>query len=72
MNNSTFAVKRDKILDMDKSSDYIPVCTRRVFLKYYTPSEFNQVHFWGRADRDGYMNEMNKVLNVYLTYSKDN
>lgn len=67
LNNSTFDVKRNKILEMDKTSDYIPVCTRRVFLKYYTPSESNQVHFWGKADRDGYIAEMNKVLRVYLT-----
>lgn len=67
LNNSTFDVKRNKILEMDKTSDYIPVCTRRVFLKYYTPSESNQVHFWGKADRDGYIAEMDKVLRVYLT-----
>lgn len=66
LNNSTFDVKRNKILDMDKTSDYIPVCTRRVFLKYYTPSESNQVHFWGKADRDGYIADMDKVLRVYL------
>ncbi|MEN6569630.1 MAG: DUF262 domain-containing protein [Rikenellaceae bacterium] len=67
LNNSKFDVKRNKILEMDKASDYIPVCTRRVFLKYYTPSESNQVHFWGKADRDGYIAEMDKVLRVYLT-----
>jgi len=66
LNNSTFDVKRNKILEMDKTSDYIPVCTRRVFLKYYTPSESNQVHFWGKADRDGYISEMDNVLRVYL------
>jgi len=67
LNNSTFDVKRNKILEMDKTSDYIPECTRRVFLKYYTPSESNQLHFWGKADREGYINEMNKVLRNYLT-----
>lgn len=66
LKNSTFDVKRNKILEMDKTSDYITVCTRRVFLKYYTPSESNQVHFWGKADRDGYIAEMDKVLRVYL------
>jgi uncharacterized protein with ParB-like and HNH nuclease domain len=66
LNNSAFDVKRNKILEMDKTSDYIPVCTRRVFLKYYTPSESNQVHFWGKADRDGYVAEMDNVLRVYL------
>jgi uncharacterized protein with ParB-like and HNH nuclease domain len=67
LKNSAFDAKRSKILEMDKTSDYIPVCTRRVFLKYYTPSESNQVHFWGKADRDGYISEMDKVLRAYLS-----
>jgi hypothetical protein len=67
LNNSSFDVKRNKILSMDKANDYIPVCTRRIFLKYYTPSQSNQVHFWGKADRDGYIDEMNKVIQNYLT-----
>jgi uncharacterized protein with ParB-like and HNH nuclease domain len=67
LNNSTFDVKRNKILEKDKTSDYIPVCTRRVFLKYYTPSESNQVHFWGKVDRDGYVAQIDNVLKVYLT-----
>jgi uncharacterized protein with ParB-like and HNH nuclease domain len=72
LNNSTFDVKRNKILDMDKSSDYIPECTRRVFLKYYTPSQSNQLHFWGKADRDAYIDEMNVVLSNYLALIQKN
>ena len=37
-----------------------------VFLKYYTPSEGNQLHFWGRADRIAYDGAMNAVLAPYL------
>jgi hypothetical protein len=66
LNNSTFDVKRNKIIEMDKSNDYIPVCTRQVFLKYYTPSQSSQLHFWGKADRDAYIEAMNKVLKGYL------
>ncbi|MBO6219779.1 MAG: DUF262 domain-containing protein [Treponema sp.] len=66
LNNSTFDVKRNKIIEMDKTIDYIPVCTRRVFLKYYTGSEKNQLHFWGKADRMAYMANMNEVLTPYL------
>lgn len=66
LSNSTFDVKRNKILEMDRDSDYIPECTRRVFLKYYTPSQSNQLHFWGKADRDGYIAAINRVLENYL------
>lgn len=67
LNNSTFDVKRDKIIEMDKNGDYIPICTRRVFLKYYTPSGENQLHFWGKADRDAYIEAMNATLRPYLS-----
>lgn len=66
LNNSTFDVKRDKVIEMDKKGEYIPICTRRVFLKYYTPSENNQLHFWGQTDRQSYLEAMNKTLKPYL------
>lgn len=66
LNNSTFDVKRNKILEMDKNGEFIPFCTRMVFLKYYTPSDKNSIHFWGQADRDCYIKEMNKVLSEYI------
>lgn len=37
-----------------------------VFLKYYTPSEHNQLHFWGQADRIAYVNAINTVLADYI------
>lgn len=67
LNNSTFDVKRNEIIRMDKAGQYIPFCTKMVFLKYYTPSADNQLHFWGHADRVAYINEINKVLENYLT-----
>jgi uncharacterized protein with ParB-like and HNH nuclease domain len=65
LNNSTFDVKRNAIIDMDKNGQYIPFCTKMVFLKYYTPSERNQLHFWGQPDRTAYIEEINKILKVY-------
>lgn len=66
LNNSTFDVKRNEIIKMDKAGQYIPFCTRMVFLKYYTPSADNQLHFWGQADRVAYVNDINRVLGKYL------
>lgn len=66
LNNSTFDVKRNAIVEMDKRGQYIPFCTKMVFLKYYTPSEHNQLHFWGQADRIAYVNAINTVLAEYL------
>lgn len=67
LNNSTFDVKRNAIIDMDKKGQYIPFCTKMVFLKYYTPSAENQLHFWGQADRIAYINAINSVLTDYLS-----
>ena len=67
LNNSTFDVKRNLIVRMDKEGQYIPFCTRMVFLKYYTPSEKNQLHFWGQADRVAYVRAINTVLKPYLS-----
>ncbi|MGI6497600.1 MAG: DUF262 domain-containing protein [Oscillospiraceae bacterium] len=66
LNNSTFDVKRNVIVDMDKKGQYIPFCTKMAFLKYYTPSADNQLHFWGQADRISYVNAINTVLADYL------
>ena len=67
LNNSTFDVKRNEIIEMDKAGEFIPFCTKMVFLKYYTPSEGNQLHFWGQADRIAYVKAINATLSDYLT-----
>ena len=66
LNNSTFDVKRNAIIEMDKQGQYIPFCTKMAFLKYYTPSEQNQLHFWGQQDRAAYVEAINTVLKDYL------
>jgi len=66
LNNSTFDVKRNAIITMDKQGQFIPFCTKMVFLKYYTPSEGNQLHFWGQVDRIAYIQAINGTLKNYL------
>ena len=70
LNNSTFDVKRNAVVEMDKAGQYIPFCTKMVFLKYYTPSAENQLHFWGQADRIAYVENINRVLEKYLGDNK--
>ena len=67
LNNAVFEVKRREIIKMDKEGSYIPLCTRRVFLKYYNdkPST-QQYYFWAKEDRDNYLKEMKKMLEIYL------
>ena len=58
LNNAVFEVKRHRILAMDRNGQYIPICTRRVFLKYYTESGDQQLQFWSKQDREAYFAAM--------------
>ena len=66
LNNSVFAVKRAAILERDRIGSYIPVCTRNVFLKYYSPAGEQQTHFWSADDRRYYLVAVLSVLHDYL------
>jgi len=75
LNNSTFDVKRNRILEMDRNGEYIPICTRRVFLKYYTDSKDTQLQFWGENDRKAYLESLigeNGILFPYLKQTLNN
>ncbi len=61
LNNATFAVKRAKIIEMDSKGEYIPVCTKMVFLKYYTLNAEN-MYFWSEDDRNNYIEKINDLL----------
>ena len=65
LNNSTFDVKRSKIIEMDKKGDYIPICTKNVFMKYYSSSD-TKLHFWSEEDRKCYIQAINNVLYHHL------
>ena len=67
LNNSTFDVKRNLIVCMDQKGAFIPYCTKMVFLKYYTPSNENQIHFWGQKDREAYTKAMQTILEPYMS-----
>jgi hypothetical protein len=66
LSNSVFAVKRAEVLRRDRDGSYIPVSTRNVFLKYYTPADAQQPHFWSAADREHYLGALADTLRPYL------
>ena len=35
--NAVFPVKREKLIALDRTGTFVPVCTKNVFLKYYSP-----------------------------------
>jgi hypothetical protein len=66
LSNSVFEVKRQIVLDKDRKGGYIPICTRNVFLKYYTGADAQQIHFWGPQDRESYLDVIISTLTPYL------
>ena len=70
LSNSTFDVKRNLIIKMDKSGEFIPYCTKMTFLKYYENSSDVQVHFLGQKDREAYLQAIQHVIAPYYDLIK--
>ncbi len=67
LGNAVFEVKRQKVLELDRTGEYIPVCTRNVFLKYYADADAVQPHFWGPLDKTSYLREIKSKLQDYFS-----
>lgn len=59
--NAVFPAKRKTIINKEKEGTFIPVCTKNVFLKYYTP-DLEQMTFWDESDRKYYFENINTTL----------
>jgi hypothetical protein len=70
ISNSVFEVKRRMIIELDRTGAYIPICTRRVFFKYYTDSGSHQIHFWSIRDQRCYVEAMMSPQSGILKYLK--
>lgn len=70
LNNAPFHRKRDKIKELDEKGSFIPICTKNVFLKYYSKNVEQNVK-WDKKDMDAYLAEMKRILNDYLIISDD-
>ncbi len=63
--NAVFAVKRYRILSLDRHGIFVPACTRNVFLKCYNP-RVDHVMFWTEDDGNGYRQVMVDTLHKFL------
>ena len=63
--NGPFIEKREKIIEMDKNGEFIPICTKNVFLKYYTKNLSN-VYFWSKQDQEDYKGLIIETLENFL------
>ncbi|PLT29819.1 DUF262 domain-containing protein [Peribacillus deserti] len=68
--NAIFPKKREEIISRDQNGVYIPICTKNVFLKYYS-KQTKQIHHWNQEDREAYMRNMLEVLAPVLLKQKE-
>ena len=63
--NAVFPLKRKTIIDKEKEGTFIPICTKNVFLKYFS-SYPPKISFWTQEDRNNYYQDLEKVLENYI------
>lgn len=65
LSNRFFDVKRRIIVEKDRIGEFIPICTRNVFLKYYS-EDASQIHYWSQKDRADYLQSIKNTLREFL------
>jgi len=63
--NAMFPIKRKRIIENDKNGIFVPICTKNLFLKYYS-KQMGEVMYWQKNDADDYLVSMKNVLKDYL------
>lgn len=73
LSNRTFARKREVMREivMTATQEYVPMATRRVFLKYYSASPKDNA-YWRREDAEAYMEHIRSVCKHYTSPSNAN
>ena len=64
--NHIFPVKRNKILEKSGVESFIPLCTKNVFLKFYSKT-VSQMYLWDKNDRIDYFDRMTDEIFYYLS-----
>jgi uncharacterized protein with ParB-like and HNH nuclease domain len=67
--NSLFPTKRKMIIDNDKKGVFIPVCTKNLFLKYYSSNDGSNSQWknsWEENDRQAYLSAIHQTIDFIL------
>lgn len=70
--NAVFPAKRKTIIEKEKKGTFIPICTKNVFLKYYS-TEDPQMTFWDN-EKDGklYLEDLGKLYTPHQRKIENN
>ncbi|QHS58778.1 DUF262 domain-containing protein [Chitinophaga agri] len=69
--NAFFPIKRQRIIENDSIGKFVPICTKNVFLKYYS-DQLGDVMHWKESDAISYTHSINRILEKYLPQKKNN
>lgn len=65
--NETFLEKRRVILEREANGQFVPICTKNVFLKVYTNDmKQEDIQLWGEKDKKEYIDAMIQLLNIFF------
>lgn len=67
--NAVFPLKRKCIIELDKAGGFVPICTKNVFLKYFSDYP-PKISFWTQEDREKYEQDLVRILASYLEVIK--
>lgn len=67
--NDSFREKRKKIIGNEKKGTFIPICTKNIFMKYYSEKLIN-LELWNETDRNSYFKDIEETLKNYYEYEK--
>lgn len=65
LNNTFFLTKKEKIIELENDGQFIPICTKNVFMNYYHPKSSN-LFLWTEEDGNAYLKAIKSILNNYL------
>lgn len=63
--NAIFPIKRKHIIELDKKAIYVPLCTKNVFLKYYSQNLDNML-YWRSEDSQNHQDAIVETITEYF------
>jgi hypothetical protein len=63
--NALFQIKRRRIIENDMNGVFVPICTKNVFLKFYS-KKLDELMYWNNQDSRDYVTAIKYKLSEYL------
>ncbi|EAH6309418.1 hypothetical protein EII59_08760, partial [Campylobacter jejuni] len=57
-----------RLKDDEKTGKFIPLCTKNVFMKYYSENfdDAKNIYFWTSSDQDSYLKAIEEKIKVFI------